>query len=84
VPSFGPRMRCSRLRQAWRDGCSQLDRTGRQITGRRLAMTSSPLGWGFRLPVELGGLANVAAMGAIVPGSSADRGFFGEKSSFCR
>jgi hypothetical protein len=22
VPSFAPRMRCKRLRQAWRDGCA--------------------------------------------------------------
>jgi hypothetical protein len=29
------------LRQAWGDGCAQLDRTGRQITGRLPAMRLS-------------------------------------------
>jgi hypothetical protein len=42
------------LRQAWRNGCAELDRTGRQITGRRAAMMSSRIGRRFGARSEPG------------------------------
>jgi hypothetical protein len=39
VPSFGPRMRCSRCGKLGATAVPKLDRAGRQITGRLLALT---------------------------------------------
>jgi hypothetical protein len=53
VPSFGPRMRCRQVRQARRDGETELERAGGPITGQRPAMTGPRFSVEQRQALEL-------------------------------